>query len=444
MSNAAVLHRGPSNTAEARWALMRRLIRARHVMPASDSRAVMTIVRWAFYLFVFSIPLEDPQRTIPLEVHTITGSLFLLVALLQPRLCFRRPPAAFVCFAAYLWVYAAFAILSNHPADAWKLFFNFLLVGMVFWAASNVLRVDNVARKAFLGFIIGAAIVGVMQRFAIFGSDFEGRTVVFGQDANLLGGNMALALLMVLGLAYGRDRVPLRVHLLAGLVALLLLRTLLWSSSRGAGLAFVAGLIVFAFRGGSARAITRHVTIAVLAAVVLMLAAYRNESLLKRYQETLSQGDLSGREEIYPEAVKMFWEHPLFGWGPMDHMYELGVRTSGFHIGKRNADGVAYHEFRDFHNLVLDILTAVGVFGAVPFFAAIALGIWAAWRVRAGPRATLPLALAICALVVGLSINVSASKQLWLVLAYAVASASPAASSQIVACRRLRAAPLAT
>src|SRR5712691_4805654 len=61
----------------------------------ADSRDINRFVRWGFYAFVFSIPLEYPDRTIPVELHTITGALFLVIALLQPSVCFRRPPAAF-------------------------------------------------------------------------------------------------------------------------------------------------------------------------------------------------------------------------------------------------------------------------------------------------------------------------------------------------------------
>ncbi len=420
-----------------------RVVRATGSVPADR---VATVVRWAFYLFVFSIPLEDPQRSIPLEVHTITGALFLLAALLQPRLCFRRPPATVYWFFGFLWIYAALGMFSLHAAETAKLFFNFLLVGLICWAASNVLRSEGIARRAFVGFIIAAAIVGILQRFEIATSEVEGRVVVFGQDANLLGANMALALLMLLGLAYGRDRVPMRVHVVAGVVGLLLLRTLFYTASRGASFAFVIGLVMFAFRGGSVRKVAKHVAIAVVAAIVVTLGAYRNESLLKRYQETVSEGDLSGREEIYPEAMEMFRERPIFGWGPVNHNYELGMRTSGFQIGARNADGVAVHDARDTHDLVLDILTSVGLVGAFPFFMAIATALWCAWRVRAGPRATLPLALAVCALVVGLSINVSASKQLWLVMAYAVASPRPRARLPVGALHRRhrRAVVLAT
>ena len=41
-------------------------------------RSFIRDVRAALYLFVLSIPFEMPNRTIPIEIPTLFGSLFLL------------------------------------------------------------------------------------------------------------------------------------------------------------------------------------------------------------------------------------------------------------------------------------------------------------------------------------------------------------------------------
>ena len=48
------------------------------------------------------------------------------------------------------------------------------------------------------------------------------------------------------------------------------------------------------------------------------------------------------REKIFPEAVGMILERPLIGWGPLNHVWELGPRVG--------------HPFRDEHNVYLSIL----------------------------------------------------------------------------------------
>src|SRR5215510_2570010 len=62
------------------------------------------IVRWAFLLFVFTIPFE----TINLEalqgastLSRLAGLLFFSICFLYPKSCFRRPPQAWWWFAGY-------------------------------------------------------------------------------------------------------------------------------------------------------------------------------------------------------------------------------------------------------------------------------------------------------------------------------------------------------
>src|SRR5260370_24700736 len=67
----------------------------------------MPIVRWMFYAFIFSVPM---LHTIDVGEDTrlpkIVGYFFVLAAILQPQICFRRFHVALWCFAGYIAVYA--------------------------------------------------------------------------------------------------------------------------------------------------------------------------------------------------------------------------------------------------------------------------------------------------------------------------------------------------
>ena len=143
---------------------------------------------------------------------------------------------------------------------------------------------------------------------------------------------------------------------------------------------------------------------------------------MKRYEKTFETGSMSGREEIYPEAWRLFRERPLIGWGPIDTQYQLAMRTAGFTIGEHNADGLSASQSREMHNLLLEILASMGIVGGLPLLVCLAVSIAAAWNARAGPRGTAPFTLLAVALVLSMGINWSASKQLWFILAYATAS----------------------
>ena len=121
---------------------------------------------------------------------------------------------------------------------------------------------------------------------------------------------------------------------------------------------------------------------------------------------------MSGREMIYPAAIEMVLEQPLLGFGPADNLYELEDRVND------------NRPYRDTHNLVLELFTSCGIMGAIPYLACIALCVRAGWKARTGAAGMIPLAMSVTLLAMSMSINMVASKTLWLVLAYAAAVGS--------------------
>src|SRR3989449_5052364 len=80
--------------------------------------------------------------------------------------------------------------------------------------------------------------------------------------------------------------------------------------------------------------------------------------------------------------MHMAAERPLVGWGPVNNKYELGIR-----LDER------IHRRRDAHNLLLEVLTATGAFGAVPFLVGLGLCAAGAWQARRRAHGVLALAL---------------------------------------------------
>ena len=137
----------------------------------------------------------------------------------------------------------------------------------------------------------------------------------------------------------------------------------------------------------------------------------------------------------------MFKERPLLGWGPIENQYELGLRTAGFNIGHHNADGISDSASKDTHNLVLDVLTSMGVLGSLPLFLCFGACVWGAWRARGTARGTAPLALIVVVFMLSMDANWSASKQGWTMLAYAAASGSFVSLQRRTRNRRILLAP---
>ena len=119
----------------------------------------------------------------------------------------------------------------------------------------------------------------------------------------------------------------------------------------------------------------------------------------------------------------MIAERPWLGWGPTENQYEIGKR-----IGEEKKDR------RDAHNIVLELLSATGIIGAIPFLIGLVLSVASAWRARKGALSMLPLALLVTVLMGTMSGTWIAAKILWLVMGIALAAGAVVREEERIAC----------
>lgn len=394
------------------------------------------VVRWAFLAFVFSLPFAYPDRTIPVEVSTLTGAGFLCATLLQPRVCYGRRPVALGFFVAYLGALLASVIFNWHRYKPWMLrslldgppsaIILFVQILLLFWAAFNLMRDPRVSRAALRTFVAACVLLGALQ--IAFGSSSVGRNLprvsILGQNANRTAQTLGCGVLILIGLAYsGRERL-LRNRILVWAAAALLTTAVLRGASRGAILALAVGLLALTLSAPTLAVRIRNTAVVIVALAGLTFLAIRSPIVSSRF-ERAAEGDFAKREQIFPAAWHMFLEEPVIGWGPTANHYELAT-----HVFERD-----YHSSRDTHNLALEVLTATGLLGAIPFFIGTLFCVWAAWRARVGRFGLLPFALVLSTLVANATHDFVEFKLHWLILAFAVASAAP------LGIRRFDAAP---
>ncbi len=383
----------------------------------------MILPRWTFLLLAFSLPLEYPNR-FAYEVTTMTGTLFLVAAALQPQVCFGRVPGAMLCFGLFLNMLLVSLVTqgTTYPGGLYlpevlKLFQFLCLWVLVFWAASNLLRQERMRRAALWALVLGCLVRAVLPftdwaRTARVQASGGERVTVLGQSANQSAQILAVGLLAMIGLVYLQGRVPRRARIPAwGAVALLLL-SLVQTGSRGGLLSLCVGLLVFLAAGGALRTWMRNAVVGVLA-LGLVIAFAATSEVVRGRLALVQEGNLANRELLYPALVAMFREKPWLGWGPITNKYELALR-----VGESGQSRV------DTHNVVLEIVTAAGLLGALPFLLGTGLCLRAAWSARAGPEAMVPFAMLAAVLVGNMTQNRIAGPLLWLTLAYALASGS--------------------
>lgn len=375
------------------------------------------LVRWALYGFVFSLAFDAPGR-LPLELTTMTGALFLLVTLLQPRVCYGQRPAAFWWFLVYLYMYWLAYVLGggHHVSDAVRSFLFYFQGLLIFLACFNLLRDEYIATRVLRIVVIATAILAVMTILGIATKVGAGsqRVTVFGQNPNRAAVMLGAGLLALVGLTYGRAHSAIRHRFIVWPLAAMIGLAMVKGGSRGGILAMAAGLWMFAFGGRTFLIRLRNAAVAVLAIAFCVWLMFRSPVMARRISAA-EGGDLAGRQKIFPAAWGMFREKPLIGWGP-NNQYVLAVRLRL---------PPELWTSRDTHNLVLEVLTGTGLMGFVPFFIGIWLCVRAAWKARAGPQGILPFAMLAALAVANMSGNWIVLKLQWVILAYAMASARP-------------------
>ncbi|HEV8400727.1 MAG TPA: O-antigen ligase family protein [Gemmatimonadales bacterium] len=396
--------------------------------PASPAPAVLAptvhvnwAVRWALYGMVFSIPFELPNRElIPVEIPTLTAAIFLLATVLQPRVTYARLPAPLGWFLGCLYAYVMAAAINrtDYGGEVFTLFLLLLEGILVFWSLSNLLRDEALARRVLI--TLGLA-CGTLALLSLAGVGKTAHTVytggerltVFGQNANTTAMVLSTGLIALGGLAYVLHPAwPRHRWLIWPLVAMIGL-AVIDGGSRGGLVALGAGLVAFMLGGRTAWLRVRNVAVGMVALGALLWASYNSPMMRSRLESAATEGNLAGREEIFPELVQMFREKPVLGWGPITNKYELGIRL---HEIK--------HPRRDAHNMILEVLSATGVLGTIPFVIAVGLSVLAAWRARRRLHGILPAALVAVVLVANMSGNRIVNKVFWLVFAYSVAAAT--------------------
>jgi O-antigen ligase len=381
---------------------------------------VLPVVAWALYLFAFSLPLEAPDR-FAFEISTMTGTLFVLTTLLDPRPSYARMPWPVAWYTLFLFVtliafvlegetYPGGLYLEEELIQASRLFTWILL----FWASTNLLREPRLYRAAFWALILGCLVraalplLGLARSTSIKGVE---RVAALGQNPNQSAQVLAMGLLALIGLTYFqlRDRRRLRVLSWAGvaLIAIGIVQT----GSRGGLVTAVIGAFIFLGTGRTLRARLKHLFVGAILLGSLGFLALRTEAMRSRLENVVESRRLSGREIIWPTALGMVRDRPLLGWGPVTNKRELAARLSDMQ-----------HESRDTHNLLLEILTASGILGLLPFLLGTWLCLRGAWHARAGPRGVLPLALVLAMLAGNMSQNRLTWPVFWFILSLGLAS----------------------
>jgi len=388
---------------------------------------IPTPVRWLFLAFILTIPFGGSDwgfLTGYSSIPKVVGVLFFGFYLLYygPLTKARSFPAIPMAGWWFL-MYAAFVVLGGFFAEE-EYFVDFFVLStslaqllVLFWVASQLLKDEKMARSVLLSFLIGSALFAAVLQIPGMSQVQEGRVTGLGDNANGVAANMALALVIIMGLhIYVPSKHSLRNFALL-LLSLPLFGLLVGTGSRTAILALVLGSLVYWIPHARSRWVLSGILgIVLLAATVYTIA--NSPTFMDRWRATYYEGDLSGRQDLYAISAEMILEKPMLGWHSVEWLYELGKR-----------EGMGYR-LRDAHNEWLALLLQVGVVGAIPFVIGFSICGRSAWKARHASLGLVPMALFVTVFAITFSGNVMIWKQQWLFLALSL-TASPKTSPSL-------------
>lgn len=375
---------------------------------------VHALLRWTFLLFIVSMPIESARLAWMPDTLTFAklfGYLFFVSAILQPGIAFRRPRAAVVWFVIYVAV-VVFLSVVRPSAAATRYVLQLVQLVVLLWAASNLLRFSSMRRVALIAFVTGVMTLAIAQAIAPTGDealDAAGRVSALAENANTAGAFFALGIVAALAVRreYSQGRPMLRIMMpaAAGMLVIQLVRT----GSRASMLGLAAGLLVYVFGSERFAAKVKAAIMSVIVAGAALYLAWTAEGVRERWTAVLERTDLSRRELIFPVSLDMIGEKLFAGWGPHEHLVELGRRF-----------GV---ELLEEHNLLLFVFAEGGLIAGVPFIVALLLTAAASLRARRAGAGVGALALLATLIVANMASVTHVRKVHWLVIAVAVASA---------------------
>ena len=287
------------------------------------------------------------------------------------------------------------------------------------WVMFNVLQFPHARRGGLWALAWGCSLCALLHIAGIgvveVDKGIEGRSSVFGQNANVIGATYAIAVIVLVGLGMFRGvKLPQRLLLL--LLTALTGAGMAKTGSRTAGLILVAGITVLLFQSESLESKTKRFASLLLIGAVLTAIIWQIPTVMERFEKVNSSNiyQQEGRVRMAPVLWEVFLRSPIYGSGPDRYQFELTRRAMPYLI-KQQRTIVS-------HNLVLLLLVETGVIGFLLFSFGVGTALAAAWRARLNACGSLPLALILPLIIAGVIVSDPSHHMVfWFAMAYALA-----------------------
>lgn len=288
---------------------------------------------------------------------------------------------------------------------------------ITFWLLLNHCRRDNrIFHEGFLWFSMSCFVMGVLYYQGIgIASDNIGRVSIFGDNSNDTGVKMAIGILFLLNYCIDHPTAQsdgnskeikiYRPWLLLFTIPMFLL--LFGTASRTALLVLVAGSVLFVLlrnTGGIKKKIPSLV-VGIVALVIGYSVISKQDVVMARMNDTIEEGSLSGRDEIWNVYLPFIEEHPLIGTGFTGH-YNYAIAI----MGRASSP----------HNVLIEVALYSGIIGLFFFLVFLYNVFIDAWKYKKKKNNLGPLITSMAIVGMVLSGQALGVKLFWALAAYAL------------------------
>src|SRR5206468_8510036 len=130
----------------------------------ASARGVLVprLIRWSFYMYMASLPLERLSSSVPIEVATLTGAVLIASAARSPLACFGRIPSAATGLVAVLCM-LTIGYLEHGRSSGEVMIYLILFVELILllWVGFNLMYDDRIALRGLLALILACTIVAI-------------------------------------------------------------------------------------------------------------------------------------------------------------------------------------------------------------------------------------------------------------------------------------------
>lgn len=371
-------------------------------------------LRAALYLFIVTIPADIFPVAKNYSVAQVFGIIFMIIIAVRGKWFMRMPETPFWAFICYYGM-LAFSVGWMNPyfLPYWReRFMQLTQLLAFFWVCAILMEHKTIRDGTMAAYSYSSLCLVALARLGVPGfvperaaELYKGRVQVGGNDPNGFTVVIGIALLYFLEMMFSYYQRNLKVQKKFLPVVIYLIIEIVIAGSRGGQLAVLGGLLVLLFTKKYNISRPRLIGYGLVLLVFYICLSYFDPFMSERWEETIKEGRMSGREDIFPASIEMIKRKPVLGYGPAEHLYVLGPMTA--------------KEWRDPHNSFIWTIHETGLVGGLPYLLGFLMCGWRAFRKNKKVGDNLPLALWTIVFIASNDVTMLYTKTAWLVLAIA-------------------------